>query len=100
MAVNHSSRLKLVLTILLSFVSVLAAQAQSSDGQSLGDLARNQRDRKPAAKVIDDDEMVRRGFAHSSVPLHEFFNRVPVTALRVCRGQAVQDGRFCLIQIR
>jgi len=35
-----------------------------------------------------------------AVPLHEFFNGVPVTALRVCRGQAVQNGRFCLIQIR
>ena len=34
-----------------------------------------------------------------AVPLHEFFNGVPVTALRVCRGQAVQNGRFCLIQI-
>ena len=34
-----------------------------------------------------------------TVPLHEFFNGVPVTALRVCRGQAVQNGGFCLIQI-
>jgi len=35
----------------------------------------------------------------SEVSLHEFFNGVPVTALRVCRGQAVQNGGFCLIQI-
>ena len=34
-----------------------------------------------------------------AIPLHEFFNRVPVTALRVCRGQAAQNGGFCLIQI-
>ena len=68
MAVSHSSRLKIVLTILFAFVSVLAAQAQSSDEQSLGDVAKTQRQKKPAAKVVDDDEMVRRGFAHPSVP--------------------------------
>lgn len=58
--------LKLVLAILLGFASVVVAQAQSSDEQSLGDTARAQRQKKPAATVIDDDEMARRGFAHSS----------------------------------
>jgi hypothetical protein len=67
MAVSHSSRLKIVLAILFAFVSVLAAQSQSSDEQSLGDVAKTQRQKKPAAKVVDDDEMVRRGFAHPSV---------------------------------
>jgi hypothetical protein len=66
MAVNHSSRLKLVLTILFAFVSVLAAQAQSSDEQSLGDVARTKRQKKPAANVIDNEEMARRGLAHPS----------------------------------
>jgi hypothetical protein len=66
MAVSHSSRLKIVLTILFSFVSVLAAQAQSSDEQSLGDVARTKRQKKPAANVIDNEEMARRGLAHPS----------------------------------
>lgn len=61
-----SRRQKLVLAILLVFVSVMVARAQSSDEQSLGDVARTQRQKKPAAKVIDNDEMSRRGFAHSS----------------------------------
>lgn len=64
MVVNHPSRLKLVLAILLVIVSVNFAQAQSSDEQSLGDVARTQRQKKPAANVIDNDEMVRRGLAH------------------------------------
>jgi hypothetical protein len=67
MAINHSSRLKLVLTILFAFVPVLAAQAQSSDEQSPADAARTQRQKKAAANVIDNDEMVRRGLAHPSV---------------------------------
>ena len=66
MAVSHSSRLKLVLTILFAFVSVLAAQAQSSDEPSLGDVARTKRQKKPAANVIDNEEMARRGLAHPS----------------------------------
>jgi len=66
MAVNHSFRLKLVLIILFAFVSVIAAQTQSSDEQSLGDAARTRRPKKPAAKVIDNDEMIRRGFDHGS----------------------------------
>jgi hypothetical protein len=66
-AIATSGRLKRVLAILLVFVSARVAHAQSSDEQSLGDVARTQRQKKPAAKVIDDDEMVRRGFAHASV---------------------------------
>jgi hypothetical protein len=66
MAANHS-RLRLMLAILLTLVSVNVAQAQSSDGESLGDVARTQRQKKPAAKVIDDDEMTRRGLGHGSV---------------------------------
>jgi hypothetical protein len=58
-AVNHLHRLELA--ILLVLVSLNVAQAQSADGQSLGDVARTQRQKKPAAKVIDDDEMSRRG---------------------------------------
>jgi hypothetical protein len=66
MAVSHSSRLKIVLTMLFAFVSVLAAQAQSSDEPSLGDVARTKRQKKPAANVIDNEEMARRGLAHPS----------------------------------
>jgi hypothetical protein len=66
MAVNHSSRLKLVLTILFAFISVMAAQAQSSDEPSLGDVVKTQPQKKPAAKVIDNDEMIRRGFDQAS----------------------------------
>src|SRR6202166_2615745 len=71
MAVSHSSRLKLVLTILFAFVSVLAAQAQSSDEPSLGDVARTKRQKKPAASVIDNEEMVRRDLAHPSADAFE-----------------------------
>ena len=65
--VNYSRRLNLVLAILFAIVAVSAVRAQSSDGQSLGDVARTQRQKKPAAKVIDDDEMSRRGLNHGSV---------------------------------
>jgi hypothetical protein len=71
MAVSHSSRLTIVLTILLAFVSVLAMQAQSSDEQSLGDAARTQRKKRPAANVVDDDEMARRGLAHPSAKVFD-----------------------------
>jgi hypothetical protein len=64
MAVNHLHRLELA--ILLALVPLNVAQAQSADGQSLGDVARTQRQKKPAAK-IDDDEMSRRGLNHGSV---------------------------------
>jgi hypothetical protein len=64
MALSHSSRLKLVLTILFAFVSVLAAPAQSSDEPSLGDVARTKRQKKAAANIIDNEEMARRGLAH------------------------------------
>jgi hypothetical protein len=70
MAANHSSRIglgiRLPLAILLFFVVRVAAQAQSSDNPSLGDVARTQRQKKPAANVIDNDEMVRRGFVNTS----------------------------------
>jgi len=73
--------LKLVLAILPVFVSVMVAQTQSSDEQSLGNMARTQRQKKPAANVIDDDEMVRRGFAHSSV-------KVPFDCNTECMAKA------------
>ena len=66
MAITHSSRLKVVLTILFAFVSVLAAQAQSSDEPSLGGVARTKRQKKAAANVLDNEEMARRGLAHPS----------------------------------
>jgi hypothetical protein len=68
MAENHSSRLRLVLAILLAVVSAITAHAQSSNDQSLGDVARTQRQKKPGAKVVDDDEMTRRGFGHAHLP--------------------------------
>jgi hypothetical protein len=71
MAVSHSCRLKLVLTILFAFVSVLAAPAQSSDEPSLGDVARIKRQKKPATSVIDNEEMARRGLAHPSADAFE-----------------------------
>jgi hypothetical protein len=80
-AMATSRCLKLVLAILLVFVSALAVQAQSSDEQSLGSVARNQREKKTAAKVIDDDEMVRRGFAHSSA-------KVPFDCNTECMAKA------------
>jgi len=55
MPANHSSCLNLALVILFGFVSIIAAQAQSSDEQSLGDVARTKRLKKPTAKVIDED---------------------------------------------
>jgi len=86
MAANRS-RLKLMLVILLIFVSVNLAQAQSSDGQSLGDVARTQRQKKPAAKVIDDDEMTRRGLGHGSV-------KVPFECSGDCVLHARADAPF------
>ncbi len=76
-----SRRLKRVLAILLIFVSVTVAHAQSSDEQSLGDVARTQRQKKGAAKVIDEDEMIRRGFAHPSV-------KVPFDCNSECMAKA------------
>jgi hypothetical protein len=76
-----SSCLKLVLAIFLGFVSVMVAQAQSSDEPSLGDTARAQHQKKPAANVIDADEMIRRGFAHSS-------NKVPFDCNAECMAKA------------
>jgi len=87
MAVNPSHRLQLALTILFAFVSVIAAQAQSSDQQSLGDLARTQRQKKTAAKVIDDDEMARRGVDHGSV-------KVPFECSGDCVLHARADAPF------
>ena len=63
--VNRSLPFNLALTLLFAFVSIIG-QAQSSDEQSLGDLARTQRQKSSGSKVIDEDEMARRGFAHPS----------------------------------
>jgi hypothetical protein len=79
-AVNHSSRLNLVLTILFAFVSVIAAQAQSSDEQSLGDVARNQREKKLAAKVIELSTMMRWFVVASLIPRSK------------CRSIAIQSA--------
>ena len=57
---STASRLKLVSAILLVFISVMVAQAQSSDQQSLGDTAWAQRQKSLPPSVIDDDEMTRR----------------------------------------
>jgi ribosomal protein RSM22 (predicted rRNA methylase) len=65
MDVNRSLPLNLALTLLFALVSTMG-QAQSSDEQSLGDLARTQRPKSSGSKVIDEDEMARRGFAHPS----------------------------------
>jgi ribosomal protein RSM22 (predicted rRNA methylase) len=66
MHVKQSVPLNLALTLLFVFVSIMG-QAQSSDEQSLGELSRTQRAKNPSSKVIDEDEMARRGFAHPSV---------------------------------
>lgn len=71
MAVSRSSHVRLpqtglLLNILLAFASAVAAQGQSSDEPPLGDVARTQHSKKTAANVIDNDEMVRRGFPNSS----------------------------------
>jgi hypothetical protein len=81
MAVKHSSLLNLAVVMFFIVVSVMAAQAQSSDEQSLGDVARTQRSKNSGSTVIDEDEMVRRGFAHPAV-------KVPFDCDAECMKQA------------
>jgi len=90
--VDYSRRLNLVLAILFAFVSVIAAQAQSSDGQSLGDVARTQRQTTPAAKVIDNDEMTRRGLDHGSV--NASFDCDPDCVKHAKAGTSYGNGEF------
>ena len=90
--VNYSRRLNLVLAILFAFVSVSAARAQSSDGQSIGDVARTQRQKKPAAKVIDDEEMSRRGLNHGSA--NAAFDCDPDCVKHAKAGTSYGNGAF------
>jgi hypothetical protein len=48
----------------------------------------------------DSEGAIRKGFGHAAVPFHEFINGMSVSSLRVSRAQAVQNSRFCLVQVR
>jgi len=62
---NRSTRSRLILLILCLPIFAVAACAQSVDEQSLGDVARSQRQKRaPSKVVIDEDEMARRGLNH------------------------------------
>jgi hypothetical protein len=62
---NRSIRSGLILAILCVLIFAVAACAQSADEQSLGDVARSQRQKQAPAKVIiDEGEMARRGLNH------------------------------------
>ena len=63
---NLSTRPRLISAILCVLIFAVEACAQSSDQQSLGDVAKAQRKQKSNAQVIDDDEMARRGIHHGT----------------------------------
>ncbi len=48
----------------MAIFCALALPATTQDQPSLGDVAKTQRQKKTAAKVIDEDEMDRRGIHH------------------------------------
>jgi hypothetical protein len=50
--------------------------------------------------VTQDNSSAEREPGFGAVPLHEFINGVSVSSLGISGGQAVQNGGFCLIQIR
>ena len=83
--VNHPSRSGLILAISCALVFAVEACAQSSDGQSLGEVARSQRQKKTTAAVIDEDEMARRGLNHSTGS--------SLDCDATCKAQVIPHGR-------
>jgi len=63
---NSLFRLFLALTLVCAFAAVAAAQEQPAQDQSLGDLAKSQRQKKTSGKVIDDEQMAERHASHSA----------------------------------
>jgi len=82
--------LALIVTLLFALALGQEASAQSSDDQPLGDVVRSQR-QKTKSKVIDEEEMMRRGLHHDADASGIDCDASCEVQVRV---QAVQAGRL------